>query len=209
MESQLLKNGAAIFLKEDMQEEIEYVLTFRWNEKRDCDSYNYLQTHFFKTPESLNDFVIKNFDKITIPEKWKDVKGYDGVYKVSTHGRIRSYQRRSKGKILTPELSKFGYFRVELYDNGHTNKTERKTDGKYLKNNRIKRGLHILVAEAFCPNPDPENFDEVDHINRVRDDIPFWNLRWTDRLGNMDNRDFDRQKYETSEDVTAGLDIFS
>ena len=38
--------------------------------------------------------------------------------------------------------------------------------------------VHRLIAEAFVPNPRPDIFTQVDHINRVRDDNRACNLRW-------------------------------
>lgn len=149
-----------------------------------------LKERIFSSPEDLSVFVIENLKLICIPEVWKTVKGYEKRYKISNLGRIKSYSKLYKGKLLSPRTNKFGYIRVELYDKEHNQKRTRKEDGKYLKNNRFTAFIHRLVAEAFCPNPDPENYDEVDHIDRISDHCPFWNLRWIDRDGNRDNRKF-------------------
>ena len=47
---------------------------------------------------------------------------------------------------------------------------------------------HRLVAEKYLPNPD--NKEQVDHINRVRHDNRVENLRWTTRQENCENRIF-------------------
>lgn len=57
-------------------------------------------------------------------EVWKDVEGYEGFYKVSNLGRVksldRSYEIRpgvrmlSKGRILTPKVTEYGYLSVKL-----------------------------------------------------------------------------------------------
>ena len=165
-----------------MYYKIEYYL-----KEEGLNSSDLRMIHFLD-PIDLNKWVIKNFDNIIIPEYWKEIPGHNGRYKVSNHGRIRSYSKRSKGKILKAYLNKFGYLRIELYDKKHTNKRFRKEDGKYTKNNRSKRLLHVLIAKEFCPNPNPEIFNEVDHINGISDDCPFWNLRWIDRDGNQKNK---------------------
>ena len=103
-------------------------------------------------------------------ERWKDVKGYEGLYQVSNFGRVRSVDRYiehermglilRKGKLLKLNLKKTGYYHVAL-----------------CKNNIMKTfSVHRLVAEAFKPNPD--NLPTVDHINRIRTDNRLENLRW-------------------------------
>ena len=52
-----------------------------------------------------------------------------------------------------------------------------------LNNKQYKH--HRVVALQFIPNP--ENKQEVDHINRIRNDNRISNLRWATRLENMQN----------------------
>ena len=47
---------------------------------------------------------------------------------------------------------------------------------------------HRLVAEKYLPNPN--NYSQVDHINRVRHDNRVENLRWVTRQQNCENRIF-------------------
>ena len=64
---------------------------------------------------------------------WKDIRGYEGYYKVSNTGLVKSVGRfatvkinrmNAKGtfivneKILTPRPNKKGYFKVAIYNNG-------------------------------------------------------------------------------------------
>lgn len=114
-------------------------------------------------------------DKIEI---WKDIEGYEGIYQVSTLGRVRSIDRVTKvgniyknykGRVLTPSKNPAGYKTVSLIKEGH-----KKT-----------HTIHTLVAKAFIPNP--ENKEEVDHINTIKEDNTIYNLRWTTRLENINN----------------------
>ena len=90
-------------------------------------------------------------------ELWKDVAGFDGRYQVSTLGRVRSFVT---DRILKPSPLPKGYLRVFLC----------------LGSERYTKYVHRLVAEAFIANPN--NYEEVDHINSIKTDNRVENLRW-------------------------------
>ena len=76
-------------------------------------------------------------------EIWKDVVGYEGLYQVSSLGRIKRlvrYKRR-----LKPQKNIQGYLKVGLYKNGKC---------KIFS-------IHNLVANAFIENPN--NYKYVNH----------------------------------------------
>lgn len=121
-------------------------------------------------------------------EVWKPIKGYEDLYEVSSEGNVRSLDRLvdnktiygsrkcflKKGRILKPRTSKSrglsnGYLRVRLID------------GKENKN----KCVHKLVAEAFIPNP--ENKDQVDHIDCNVFNNKVSNLRWCTQKENNNN----------------------
>ena len=65
---------------------------------------------------------------IVKPEEWRPVVGYEGLYEVSDHGRVRSLDRdcvyrragrawraRYRGKILKPRPDEKGRPKVQLY----------------------------------------------------------------------------------------------
>lgn len=99
-------------------------------------------------------------------EIWKDIKGYENLYQVSTYGRVKSLGNGNKcnGKgietILKLRHTHKGYLQVMLCKNS------------------IKqcKQVHRLVAIAFIKNP--LNKKEVNHINGVKDVNNINNLEW-------------------------------
>jgi len=109
-------------------------------------------------------------------ELWKDIPGWIGLYRVSTHGRVKSMERMiiagTRDKIVRPRYLKFGvdkdgYLSVTLAKEG-VNKSYR---------------VHRLVAMAFIPNP--ENLPLVNHIDNDVQNNCVWNLEWGTPLSNM------------------------
>lgn len=100
------------------------------------------------------------------PEIWKDVKGYEGRYKVSNYGRILSVERKDRTgykrneKILIPDVGAKGYKRVRLSIN--------------MKN--IQESVHVLVAQAFVENPN--NYPLVNHKDENPANNFYKNLEW-------------------------------
>jgi hypothetical protein len=84
-------------------------------------------------------------------EIWKDVKDYEGLYKISNLGRFKSF-RRGACKVLSGSLNKDGYRQHTLQI------------AKGLKYNVF--GAHQLVAMAFLNHiPNGNNGLTVDHID--------------------------------------------
>lgn len=117
----------------------------------------------------------KHYKLLNEVEVWKDVIGYEGLYIVSSMGRIKSLDRiiaTSNGKN---QLHKGKM--MKLLDNGN---------GYFFV--RIKGKIsyiHRLVAKAFIPNPD--NLPEVDHIDTNKGNNKVGNLKWASRKDNCNN----------------------
>ena len=94
-------------------------------------------------------------------EIWKDVIGFEGKYKVSDRGLVKtmSYKKTGKERLLSERIVS-GYNRVVLYKDG-------KAENKYV---------HRLVAENFIPNPN--NLKEVNHIDGNKLNNCIENLEW-------------------------------
>lgn len=106
-------------------------------------------------------------------EEWKDIKGYEGLYQVSSEGRVKSLSREVEtlnkygtmikticSRILVPCLSSVGYMNVNLY-----------------KDKKMKRfQIHRLVAEAFVPNP--HSLPIINHKDECKTNNFASNLEW-------------------------------
>ena len=89
----------------------------------------------------------------------KDIKGYEGLYAVTSCGKIWSYKRK---KFLVPVDDGHGYLRICL-----------------CKDNKRKNYfIHRLVAEAYLPNP--ENLPQINHRDENKTNNCLQNLEWCD-----------------------------
>ena len=70
-------------------------------------------------------------------EEWKWIKGFEGIYQISSHGRLKSFRKIKSGYILSNQNKKGWYLTVNLFD----------SDGV-----RHTRRIHRLVTEAFIGN---------------------------------------------------------
>ena len=129
---------------------------------------------------------------MTESEVWKDIKGFEGFYKVSNKGNIYSVNRRDSrgikcgGRALKPAYTKAGYLKVVLCKNGM----------------RYYKMLHRLVAETFIPNPN--NFPQVNHLDEVKDNNNVSNLEWcTSKHNNNHGTARKRAAQKTSKKVIA------
>ena len=125
-------------------------------------------------------------------EIWKDIKGFEGFYKVSNTGNIYSVKRRDSrgikigGLTLKPTCCKDGYLKVVLNKNGM----------------RYYKRLHRLVAETFIPNPN--NFPQVNHIDEIKDNNNVKNLEWcTSRYNNNYGTRIERSARTKSKKIRA------
>ena len=96
-------------------------------------------------------------------EIWRDVKGYEGVYQVSSFGRVK---RVKTNRVLKGCKDNRGYLRVNLSKDSVTSTNT----------------LHRLVAEAFITNQ--ENKPDVNHIDEDKTNNSINNLEWSTRKEN-------------------------
>lgn len=104
-------------------------------------------------------------------ERWKSIAGYEGLYTVSTYGRVRSTARSgTRGGVLGVNVADDGYTRVSLSAKG------------------VSKCLPVaaLVLEAFV-EPRPLG-KECAHNNGNPQDNHVSNLRWATHTENLKDR---------------------
>lgn len=118
-----------------------------------------------------------------VGEEWKEIKGYEGRYLISSLGRVAALYM----EIITHPRD----LRQVIHREPHLLKPTqfRKTKYYYImfrkEGKRFKYLVHRLVALAFIDNPD--NLPQVDHIDGDRLNNKVSNLRWCNARGNMAN----------------------
>ena len=95
---------------------------------------------------------------------WKDVKGYEGIYKISDTGILMN----QSGKVLKPGDNGRGYASAYLWKN-------RKKQKHYV---------HRIVAMAFIPNPENKPF--INHKDNNPSNNSVDNLEWCTPKENFD-----------------------
>lgn len=103
-------------------------------------------------------------------EEWRDIKGYEGLYQVSSLGRVKTlnYRKHGREKILKPIIHKYtGYCVIGL-----------------TKENKQKQyKIHRLVAEAFLNNPN--NYPVINHKDEDKTNNNINNLEWCSQAYNI------------------------
>jgi len=104
-------------------------------------------------------------------EIWKDYPEFEGRYKVSNLGRVKSlnYHRERREHILNPIIDIGGYEIVKLCKEGKV----------------YPRRVHLMVAMVYVPNPGNKPY--VDHMDANRRNNRADNLRWCTMKENHNN----------------------
>lgn len=111
-------------------------------------------------------------------EEWSPIVGYEGLYEVSSFGRIKSLFHKytdtkernfcKKERIIRPQNDcKRGYLKVRIYKDGVGSSFS----------------IHRLVAVAFIPNPD--DLPEVNHKWGIKTDNRVSELEWSTSSDNQ------------------------
>lgn len=109
-------------------------------------------------------------------EIWRAVVGYEGLYQMSSFGRVKSLERvdrrgkRIPERLLKPVKNRYGYLQLNLHKNGKVTTFK----------------VHRLVGMVFPDMVDwtedakgrPFNKLTINHLNEVKTDNRVENLQW-------------------------------
>lgn len=93
-------------------------------------------------------------------EQWDAIRGYEGLYEISDHGRVKRIDKNGEHLIKAQVNSRNGYCYVHL-----------------SKENTVRaHRVHRLVAEHFIKNPYGKKV--VNHIDGNKQNNMYSNLEW-------------------------------
>ena len=112
---------------------------------------------------------MENHNHIFLEENgFEKLKGFENRYFINKKGDLYSV---CYNKIMKPQISDDEYLKIMLRNE--------------LKENK-KCSIHRLLAIQYLENPD--NKEEVDHIDRNKMNNDLSNLRWVSRTENQNNK---------------------
>ena len=106
-------------------------------------------------------------------EIWKDIKGYEGIYQVSSYGRVKSLERYVKTSFNKIRRVKDRILKSNITTNGYCN---------CALGIRNVKNIHRLVLETFSPI---DGKMDVMHIDNNRTNNRLDNLKWGTRKENL------------------------
>ena len=127
-------------------------------------------------------------------EVWRDIQGYEGLYQVSSFGRVRGMdrvvickngmQKTVKGRVLKQAENRHGYLEVSLSKRRHYTGFR----------------VHRLVAAAFLDRQDYQ--DRVNHKDENKQNNNIANLEWCDAKYNANYGTCQQRRVQHTDFVT-------
>lgn len=103
----------------------------------------------------------------------KDIKGYEGLYAITSCGKVWSYRRKI---FLKPGKNAGGYLQVVLSKN----------------DNKETKKIHRLVMETYCPTEGMNDL-QVNHLDENKENNCLSNLEWCDSKYNNNYGDHNKR----------------
>ena len=106
---------------------------------------------------------------MNMEEIWKDIKGYEQLYRISNLGNVFSVKLKREIGFIVPKTENYKTKYVILTKDG----------------NKKRVAVHRLVAETFISNPN--KLPQVDHVDTDPLNNRVENLRWVSAYENSNN----------------------
>lgn len=156
------------------REQLHSYLTVTSDKPSVCGTLFFMEHWKNLSPEN----IVEEFEGVTYVEEWKPVVGYEGLYEISSFGRVKSCKRNFRGRggkmynrkgIVRKQFDdcKRGYLKIILHKDG--------TPTSF--------SVHRLVAMAFIGNK--ENLPEVNHVLGLKKDNRVHRLIWSTSSDNQ------------------------
>ena len=130
--------------------------------------------------EKIKNTIVENLPN----EQWKDIKGFEGLYQISSHGRVKSIKVGEK--LLSQFKTQNGYLQATLSKKGKQSKPY----------------IHQLVINAFTWDDPPPNKTEVHHFDHDRTNNYIGNLFW---VTSQENKWHNRMYYAMINGITVDI----
>ena len=104
-------------------------------------------------------------------EIWKDIKDYEGIYQVSSEGRVKRLERDSICKNGVKR-----HYKEQIRECFQSFNKEYTVVDLWKAGHSVTMYVDYLVANAFIPNP--EGYFLVGHKNKIKTDNRVDNLEW-------------------------------
>ena len=129
---------------------------------------------------NLNDIMSRDL------EIWKPVVGYEGLYEISSYGKLKrlsGYSPRKRAGYLDDKIfHKECILKSQYNHKGYVHNQLCRAENGVAKRKRVL--IHRLVGGAFLPIP-PEDKIQINHKNGIKDDNYFNNLEWCNNSENQ------------------------
>lgn len=113
-------------------------------------------------------------------EIWKDIQGYEGLYRISYSGVVRSVAKT----VITGNGGRIKRFLPEADLKPYPNPKDEYLYVKLCKNGKYRSfKIHRLVGIAFKPNP--FNLPEINHLDGDKLNNHGDNLEWSTHINNV------------------------
>jgi HNH endonuclease domain protein len=107
-------------------------------------------------------------------EEWRDIRGYEGLYQVSSFGRVKSLDR----KVFVRKRNSYRLFKGKPKYGSFENKNGYHVVSLYRDGKSKRFFVHRLVACTFLSNP--TNLPQVNHKDEIKTNNHVDNLEWCD-----------------------------